>query len=352
MKENRFMKKSIFAIGIVLSIMLTTLCSCTSKVNSKTYFSNWSDNSAPKKEIIEFVENVTNKDSKDYIPVDDRIAVFDMDGTLFCETDPTYYEYMMAFDIILAEYKSSGAYADLIDDINEALKTGYVSDELELKLSDLEYKCYLDYDMDSYKEHINDFLNNETRSYSNLKIKDALYKPMVDVIKYLQDNDFTVYVVSGTERTFVRAVVCDGAGVKENNVIGMDFNWKAKNQGSIRNSEYQYTRNEEIVVSGPCYDVNVKTNKVLMISEEIGKVPVLAFGNSTGDVSMLEYTLSNQKYKSKGFLVLCDDTDRENGNLPKAENIKNICDERGFVSISMKNDWKTIYGDGVEKIFD
>ena len=173
---------------------------------------------------------------------------------------------------------------------------------------------------------------------------------MVSIVKYLQDNDFTVYVVSGSERNFVRAVVCSGTGIKENNVIGMDFDWKAKNQGNTRNSEYQYTRNEEIVVSGSAYDVNIKTNKVLMISEEIGKVPVLAFGNSTGDISMLEYTLGNNNYKSKSFMVLCDDTDRENGNLAKAENIKNICDERGFISISMKNDWKTIYGDGVEKI--
>lgn len=97
---------------------------------------------------------------------------------------------------------------------------------------------------------------------------------MVSIVKYLQDNDFTVYVVSGSERNFVRAVVCSGTGIKENNVIGMDFDWKAKNQGNTRNSEYQYTRNEEIVVSGSAYDVNIKTNKVLMISEEIGRLTI------------------------------------------------------------------------------
>lgn len=83
------------------------------------------------------------------------------------------------------------------------------------------------------------YLARDTKSYKNLKIKDALYKPMLQVIKYLQANDFTVYVVSGTERNFVRAVVCDGAGIKPNNVIGMDFTLKSSNQGNENNSVHQ-----------------------------------------------------------------------------------------------------------------
>ena len=89
---------------------------------------------------------------------------------------------------------------------------------------------------------------------------------------------------------------------------------------------------------------------MLSIAEEIGKIPVLAFGNSTGDFSMMEYVLKNNKYKSKGFMVLCDDNVRENGNLGKASMIKNVSDENGYNTISMKDDWKTIYGYGVEKI--
>ena len=97
-------------------------------------------------------------------------------------------------------------------------------------------------------------------------------------------------------------------------------------------------------------DVNIKTHKVLSIAEEIGKIPVLAFGNSTGDFSMMEYVLKNNKYNSKGFMVLCDDNVRENGDLEKASRIKEVSDANGYSTISMKDDWKTIYGDGVEKI--
>ena len=181
-------------------------------------------------------------------------------------------------------------------------------------------------------------------------IKDAFYKPMLEVIQYLQDNNFTVYIVSGTERNFVRMAVCDKANIKENNVIGMDFKYKSSNQKNERNSDFQYSRGEGILVSGMPDDVNIRSNKVYVIAEEIGMVPVLAFGNSVSDSSMLEYTLGNNKYKSKGFMVICDDRVRENGSPEKAESVTNISNEKGYTIISMKNDWKTIYGDNINKI--
>ena len=79
----------------------------------------------------------------------------------------------------------------------------------------------------------------------NEVLKTGHNKPMLEVINYLKENNFTVYVVSGAERNFVRAVVCDKLGISERNVIGMDFEYKAKNQNNIKNSDYQYTRNEE-----------------------------------------------------------------------------------------------------------
>ena len=238
----------------------------------------------------------------------------------------------------------------LVEEINEILKTGIVSDEFELKLSEIEYKYYRNKTIEEYKDYIKSYLAKDTNSYKNLKIKDALYKPMLQVIKYLQTNGFTVYVVSGSERNFVRAVVCDGAGIKPDNVIGMDFTLKSSNQGKERNSIHQFKRNEDVIVFGPVPDVNIKTQKVLSIANEIGIIPVLAFGNSTGDFSMLEYVLKNKKHKSMGFMVLCDDNIRENGNLEKANMIKKVSDANGYKTISMKNDWKTIYGYDVEKI--
>lgn len=337
-------------------LIFTLLFACNNKTNTNTsvnYFQNWNENAAPVNELVKYVEEVTNKDSEKFIPKEERIAVFDMDGTLFCETDPTYYEYLFLFDKIIGEYEGKEDIDEetktLIKEAKEVLRTGVVSDELELKLSTTEYKYHLNMDVDSYKNQVKSFLQNEATGYSNLLIKDAFYKPMLDIVKYLQDNDFIVYVVSGTERNFVRTAVCDKLNITPNRVIGMDFTLKASRQGDVKNSVYQFSIDEDIIIAGEPSDVNIKTNKVLMIAEEIGIVPVLAFGNSTGDFSMLEYTKGNKKYDTRRFMVLCDDTVRENGNLDKAEKIKSMVEEKGHIAISMKNDWKTIYGDNVVK---
>ena len=90
-------------------------------------------------------------------------------------------------------------------------------------------------------------------------------------------------------------------------------------------------------------------NKVTVIQQEIGKQPVLAFGNSGSDFSMAQYALNDNPYMAKAFMLCCDDTERENGNVEKAEKMVNSCKENGFTAISMKNDWKTIYGDNVTR---
>lgn len=90
-------------------------------------------------------------------------------------------------------------------------------------------------------------------------------------------------------------------------------------------------------------------NKVSVIMKEIGRKPVLAFGNSTGDSSMAQFVTSGNKYRSLAFMLAADDLERENGSAGKAEKMINICKENGWIAVSMKNDWKTIYGDKVTK---
>ena len=110
------------------------------------------------------------------------VVVFDMDGTVFCETDPVYYEYMMLFDYIIEDNKKNGGSDELVNEINEALATGYISHEFELRISDIEYKYYLNFELQDYKNHIKEFLNRKTKSYTNMLIKDAFYKPILEVI--------------------------------------------------------------------------------------------------------------------------------------------------------------------------
>ena len=93
----------------------------------------------------------------------------------------------------------------------------------------------------------------------------------------------------------------------------------------------------------------INTNKVNLIAREIGKQPILAFGNSSGDYSMFNYTSTNPKYKTKIFALLCDDIEREFGKTSSAEKMKKAADENGWIAVSMKNDFKTIYGDNVKR---
>ena len=348
-KMKKFFKATLSRITVLL-IIFTTLFSCTPASN-KDYFTYWNENSKVVTELTSFVKEATDQNSSKFIPVEERIAVFDMDGTIFCETDPTYYEYLMTFDVVLNNYDKNNSYdVQLVKEINEVLRTGVVSDELELKLSREEYIYFVNKPISEYVDYVKSYLDRDTKSYKNMKIKDMLYKPMLEVIEYLQANEFTVYIVSGTERNFVRTVVCEGAGIHPNHVIGMDFTIKTSKQGNEINSVHQFTRNEDMIIAGPAANINIKTNKVIAINEEIGMYPVLAFGNSTGDFSMMEYTLKNDKYDSKCFMVLCDDNVRENGDLEKAAMIKSVSNQKGYTTISMKDDWKTIYGYEVEKI--
>lgn len=113
---------------------------------------------------------------------------------------------------------------------------------------------------------------------------------------------------------------------------------------------YVFDDDDRLVLGGDFIIKNLKMNKVTVINQEIGQQPVLSFGNSTGDGSMAEYVTSGNKYKSLAYMLCCDDTKRENGSEEKAQKMYDLCKEYDWVPISMKNDWKTIYGDGVTYI--
>lgn len=112
---------------------------------------------------------------------------------------------------------------------------------------------------------------------------------------------------------------------------------------------YVFDVNDEVILGGDFLMKNLKMNKVAVIVQEIGIQPALSFGNSTGDGSMAEYATSNNPYKSLAFMLCCDDTERENGNIEKAEKMVALCEQLDRVPVSMKNDRTTIYGDGVTK---
>ena len=323
-------------------------------VSGEEMLSLWSGDATAKKELIDYMEAITTEGGQDYIPVENRIAVFDLDGTLFCETDPNYFDYTLLVHRVLEdpEYKDKASdfekeTAQKIVSLNE---TGVAAEGLEVDHGKAIASSFAGMTIDEFNDYIQEFKKLPMPGYEGMKRGEGWYRPMLEVIEYLQANDFTVYIVSGTDRFIVRGIV-DGSplDIPAGQIIGSDETVVTKAQGEVDGLDYVFEQEDELVLGGEFIVKNLKMNKVAIIAQEIGVQPVLSFGNSTGDSSMAEYVTSNNPYRSMAFMLCCDDLERENGNTEKAEKMAALCEEFQWIPISMKNDWTTIYGDGVTK---
>ena len=317
----------------------------------------WTDNSAAKQELIDYISDIT-KEGADYIPPKDRIAVFDLDGTLLCETDPNYLDYNIYVYRVLEDpdyrERATQQQIDVANQIVQVNETGKVPDGLDVVHQIAYMEVFAGMTLPEYNHYVQTFLSQPAPGYAGMKRGEAYYKPMLEVIKYLQANQFTVYIVSGTDRLQVRVAVAGYIDIPNHQVIGSDGSIVAKGQDktdnlTYDNLKYVYKSDDELIRGNAFIVKNLKMNKVAVIAQEIGRQPVLSFGNSTGDASMAQYVISHNPYKSKAFMILADDTERENGNPQKAEKMKQLCETNGWIPVSMKNDWKTIFGDGVTK---
>ena len=314
----------------------------------------WTDSAEAKKKLTQYINDVTDETSSDFIPLENRIAVFDLDGTLFCETDPNYFDYTMLLYRVTEDpdYKDKASdfekeVAAKIQAINDG---GKAAEDLEVDHGKAVASAFSGMTQEEFNDYIQEFKKQDMPSYNGMKRGEGFYKPMVEVVEYLQQNGFTVYIVSGTDRFIVRGIVDNSPlDIPNRQIIGSDETLVAPDQGETDGLDYVYDDDDKLVLGGDFIIKNLKMNKVTVIAQEIGVQPVLSFGNSTGDASMAEYVTSNNKYKSLAFMLCCDDTERENGNVEKAEKMVSLCEEFDWVPISMKNDWTTIYGDGVTK---
>ena len=315
----------------------------------------WNDDAKAKQELEAYIRAVTDENSADFIPVKDRIAVFDLDGTLFCETDPVYFDYQLLLRRVLEDpdYKDQATdfERETAAKVLDQIETGSGAKGLEVDHGKCIASSFKGMTIRQFNDYIQKFKNEPAPGYNNMNRGDAFYLPMVEILDYLQDNDFTVYIVSGTDRLIVRGIV-DGISflnIPNNNIIGSDELITTRAQGDTDGLDYVFQDDDELILAGDFIIKNLKMNKVSVIAQEIGVQPVLSFGNSTGDSSMAKYTVSNNRYKALAFMLCCDDTVRENGDEAKAQKMYDLCAENGWIPISMKNDWKTIYGDEVTR---
>lgn len=311
----------------------------------------WTESAPLKAELTAYITAITDESSADFIPVEDRIAVFDMDGTLCCETDPGYFDHKLLYHRVTEDpdYKDKASDEEkaTAEEIKGYFDSGSYPEDLSLKHGKAVASAFKGMTISEFYSYIDDYKNTPMESYTGMTNGEAFYKPMLQVVDYLQANDFTVYVVSGTDRIITRAL-CNGViDVPYSQMIGSDESLVASDQGDTDGLEYTFSHDDKLITGGEFIIKNLKMNKVSVIEREIGQQPVLCFGNSSGDGAMANYTITNNPYKSGAYLLCCDDLERENGNIEKADKMRKSCEENGWTAVSMKDDWTTIYGDGV-----
>lgn len=316
-------------------------------------FRYWNDSSPTKQKIVSFVENAIDPQSPDFIPEENRIAVFDMDGTFYCETAPLYFQETMFLHRALEDksYKPDKNMKALAKRIKPQIynKTGISAEDSKL-LIDYLTAAYAGMTPQEYRAYVRKFMETEETGLTNLKRGEAFYLPMVEVISYLGNNGFAVYIDSACGVDTTRELVDGIIPVRPDRILATDFVYTSTSMGTDKPNNHFYDRyKEKIVISGEPLRENGKTAKIFSILNQIGKRPVLAFGNSMGDSGMFEYTLQDNQYKCAAFMVLCDDIERELGNLKKAADCERTAQERGWNTISMRDEFKTIYGDSVKR---
>ncbi len=347
-----------------LFLLFTMICStcmftaCSSEENAvtpakKEYFKTWNDCEALTA-LKEYVEDVTNPNSPNYISTEDRIVSFDMDGTIVAELYPTYYEYNLLEYRVLddASYRDKAPedVRQVAQNIRDFVRNGTpLPDHFDMRHARAAAKAYAGMTLAEFDAYVKEYGKKPANGFKGMTYGDSFYKPMLDVFEYLKDNGFTYYIVSGSDRFLCRALV-ESIGIEPNRVIGMDVRLVSSKQGTQEGVNYTMEKMEDLIRTDSLLIKNLKTNKVLQISQEIGKVPVLSFGNSGGDCAMHNYCLSNSKHRTAAFMLIADDEARDHANREKALKLGAQWQEAGYHVISMRDDFKTIYGQGVEKV--
>lgn len=308
------------------SVILFTLVFFSCAYATEDPLPSWTDGKN-KRAIIEFVRSVSDKHSKDYVPPEDRFATIDNDGTLWVE-QPMYTQMVFMQDRAkeLAEkqpalYRSS----EKLKDKNEKIEDLYAVTSSEISVDD-------------YKNIVKQWLAKAIhprykRHYTNL-----VYQPMLEVMNYLRNNNFQVYIVSGSGQDFIRAYADGAYGVKPNYVIG-----------STSKTDYVYEGAKPTLIKVPkLLFTDDKEGKPEAINLFIGKKPLIAFGNSDGDRQMLEWTQSGPG-KRLMFLVHHDDPRREyaydaNSKIGHfSRDLMKEAEKNNWHVISMRNEWKVVF---------
>ncbi|MBO7191295.1 MAG: haloacid dehalogenase-like hydrolase [Elusimicrobiaceae bacterium] len=329
---------------LIVWTLLTSGCAHTPKDN----LSLWNNTAPAKQALVNYVQTVTNPKSPDFIPVENRVAVFDLDGTLILETDPTYFDWALFEHRVLDDPDYTPTDEQLA--AARASREKGIFPSLNANREKMVSQAYQGMTVREFYQFVRAFMEEDQPGFVGMKRGDIFYRPMLEVVKYLVEHKFTIYICSGTDRLTVRPLLEKNMPyIPNRQILGSDSTIIASRQGDEDGLVYTFKKGDELVLGGKNLVKNLQMNKVALIEQEIGQQPVLAFGNTFSDASMVNYTINGNKYKALGFMLMCDDLEREYGNVKKAEKMREDCDTYGWICVSMRNDWKTIYGERIKR---
>ncbi|WP_229802498.1 HAD family hydrolase [Echinicola pacifica] len=291
----------------------------------------------PRQKILTWLNRVTDDQSSDFVPVNDRIAVFDNDGTLWPE-QPFPNQLVFTIDMLKAQWKDhpewakNKIYSDLVNGNMEVLKSMGMK-ELVALLQD----THNSRTEDEFNASVRNWADTATNKKFERRYIDLVYQPMLELLDVLREHDFETFIVSGGGADFMRVWAEEKYGIPPYQVIG--------SYGEVK---YEVVDGKPVLskVPGNLY-IDDKGGKPQAIHRFIGKKPIFAAGNSDGDQAMLQYT-SSSNYRSFCMLLRHTDAEREfayekhtaSGHL---ETALVEADEKGWLVVDMKNDFKQVF---------
>jgi phosphoglycolate phosphatase-like HAD superfamily hydrolase len=325
------MKKLTFTGLIFLQVFFSSCCHEKGRNQNQDLLASWNEGPA-KKEIIAFVERITDSLNADYVKPSDRIAVFDNDGTLLCEK-PNWFQMYFMVDRVrkLAadhpEWKTKQPWKAILEH-----DTAYLANLSDRENDEFCIRTQAGLTQEELTKLYSDFYMTAKHPRFHALFTDLTYNPMMQLLHLLEMKGFRNYVVTGGGMEFVRSFSERIYKIPPEQVIGTHF---------------QYTFIDSIIPSGvrlsaANYTVVVKEEKPENIALFIGKRPVIAVGNSNGDLQMLEYT-DDRKGPSLQILVHHDDATREYRYDDGTVQALQVAAKRKWTVVSMKNDFKVIF---------
>jgi phosphoserine phosphatase len=319
-----------------MTCLLVIMLQCGFTTAAQEPLLSW-NNTKNKQTILNFVKEVTDPNSANFVAQSQRIATFDNDGTLWAE-QPIYAQLLFAIERIYTlapnhpEWQKTEPFATLLKgDVPEALT------QSKTAVSDIVLAANTGMDNETYKGLVTKWINQAKHPITQRPYTEMVYQPMLELIAYLQENGFKTYIVSGGGIEFIRAWSEAVYGIPPEQVIG-----------SRMKRTYELKDNKMVIVRHPEMDFyNNNSNKVIAINTHIGRRPIAAFGNSDGDLPMLEYVSSGEGARLS-MLIHHTDKKREwaydrKSEIGKLDKGLDKAGEHNWKIVDIKKDWKVIY---------